>query len=109
MRVLRFIVDETTISKDPACDFSGMFPGRETEVRAEFVFSPDWKSRVKVAAFWSILDKEYPPQVINDDESCMVPIEALEKVAFKIQVLGQYRDKKVETNCLTIHQSGIKR
>lgn len=109
MRVLKFIVDESTITQDPACDFTGLFPGQEDQVLAEFTFSPDWKSRVKVAAFWSVMDKEYPPQVINTDGTCVIPTEALAKVAFKIQVLGKHRDKKVETNRLTIYQSGNRR
>lgn len=108
MRVLKFLVDDKTIRPDPACDFSGLFPGKEDQVRAEFTFSPDWKNRVKVAAFWSILDKEYEPQVVNDDGSCQIPIEALRKVAFKVQVLGKYRGIKTETNCLTVYQSGGK-
>lgn len=109
MRVLRFLVDNETIKPDPACDFTGMFPGSEELVQAEFIFSSDWKSRVKVAAFWSIMDNEYPPQVINTDGTCQIPVEALAKVAFKVQVLGKYRDAKVETNRLTVYQSGRKR
>ena len=109
MRVLKFIVDETTIKPDPDCDFTGLFPGQMERVVADFTFTPDWKSRVKVAAFWSIMGKEFPPQVINEEGLCEIPNEALAKVAFKVQVLGKHRDKKVETNQLTIYQSGNKR
>lgn len=106
MRVLRFIVDGTTIRQDPTCDFSGLFPGREEQMQAEFVFSPDWKSRTKVAAFWSILDKEFPPQVINDDGNCIIPIEALNKVVYKVQVIGRYKNTRIKTDCVTVYQSG---
>ena len=108
MRVLKFIVDGTTIKPDPTCDFNGLFPGRDNEIIAEFAFSSEWKSRLKVAAFWSILDKEYPPQIVNDDGTCIIPIEALSKVAFKMQIIGRGRDVKVETDCLTIYQRGSK-
>ena len=75
MRTLRFIVDDESIIKDPSCDFTGLFPKTNYEIRAEFVFSPEWKSRVKVAAFWSMLDKEYHPQVLEEDNTCMIPKE----------------------------------
>lgn len=107
MRVLKFIVDDETITQDPTCDFSGLFPGSSDQIRAQFTFSHHWKSRVKVAAFWSIMDKEYPPQAINDDGSCDIPIEALEKVAFKIQVLGKRRGGNVvKTNKIVIYKGG---
>lgn len=109
MRVLKFIVDNTTIKPDPNCDFTGLFPGMNERVLAEFTFSPDWKSTVKVAAFWSILDKEYPPQVINTDGTCQIPTEALAKVAFKVQVLGKrISGATVQTNKLVVYQSGNK-
>lgn len=113
MRTLRFIVDGDTIEQDPSCDFSNLFPGRNPEVEAEFVFSPEWENSVKVAAFWSMLDKEYEPQVLEDD-SCLIPMGALERASFKIQVIGKKREtsRKVialSTNKLTLRQSGGRR
>lgn len=109
MRVIRFIVKDNTIAIDPTCDLSVLFPGRDDPIIAEFDFSPEWKSRVKVASFCSIMDKEYPPQVINDDETCMIPIEALAKVAFKVQVIGKRKGgKPVKTNSVVVYQSGAR-
>lgn len=108
MRVLKFLVEDKTIRPDPSCDFSGLFPGKEKQLRAEFTFSPEWNNRMKVVAFWSILNKEYEPQLLNDD-GCLIPEEALSKVAFKIQILGKHNGVKTETNCLTIYQSGGKK
>lgn len=113
MRTLRFIVDGKTIKQDPSCDFSGLFPGRNPNIKAEFVFSDDWKNTVKVAAFWSILDSEYEPQAITDD-FCIIPTEALSRASFKIQVLGKksrpsFGKITLETNKLTIRQTGGKR
>lgn len=110
MRTLRFIVDGETIKQDPTCDFSGLFPGKNPNVMAEFVFSSEWENTIKVAAFWSILDKEYEPQVIEDD-GCVIPSEALAKASFKIQVLGKKKKTKqnapiLSTNKLTIRQMG---
>lgn len=110
MRVLTFIVEDETITLDPTCDLAGLFPGSEEQIQAEFVFSPEWKNRLKVAAFWSVMDKEYEPKVINDDNTCLIPEEALSKVAFKVQVLGKRRNNPiVKTNTVTIKQSGRKR
>lgn len=108
MRTLKFVVDGSTIRPDPSCDFSGLFPGAETSVKAEFSFSPEWKSMVKVAAFWSMMGSEYPPQVLKDGKSCMIPAEALKRAAFKVQVLGKYKGVPTSTDKLTIYQKGGK-
>lgn len=106
MRTLRFIVDGETIIQDPSCDFTGLFPKTNSEIRAEFVFSPEWSSRVKVAAYWSMLDKEYPPQVLEDDNTCLIPAEALARPAFKIQILGKQRGRVFKTNTMIVYQRG---
>lgn len=110
MRTLRFIVDGKSIKQDPTCDFSGLFPGKNPNVLAEFVFSSEWENTIKVAAFWSILDKEYEPQVIEDD-CCVIPPEALARASFKIQILGKKKKSRkntttLSTNKLTIRQMG---
>lgn len=108
MRILRFIVDGKSIKQDPSCDFSGLFPGKNPNIRAEFTFSSEWKNMVKVAAFWSMLDKEYEPQEIEDN-TCIIPSEALAKSSFKIQILGKKGNERIDTNKMTILQKGGKR
>lgn len=113
MRTLRFIVDDDKIKQDPSCDFTGLFPGRNPNIKAEFIFSKEWDNTVKVAAFWSMLDNEYEPQVLHDN-SCIIPAEALARASFKVQVLGRkskpaYSKATLTTNKLTIRQTGGKR
>lgn len=109
MRTLRFIVDGRDIKQDPSCSFNGLFPGTEDTIKAEFAFSSEWKSVVKVIAFWSLMDKEYPPQVLNYDENaCMIPKEALARPAFKIQILGKQNGRSFKTNMFTVYQRGGK-
>lgn len=113
MRILRFLVNGQSIEQDPSCDFSGLFPGRNPDVRAKFVFSSEWKNSVKVAAFWSMLGVEYEPQVLVDD-SCTIPVEALSRASFKIQVIGRKEMSAsnlttLSTNKLTVRQTGGKR
>lgn len=109
MRTLRFIVNDQIIEQDPKCDFSGLIPGTEGYLQAEFVFSPEWNGCVKVAAFYSSFGKEYPPQVLKDGKTCTIPAEALKKQVFKIQVLGERKGvnyKKLITNKVAVSQNG---
>ena len=109
MRVLSFIVDGEDIFNDPSCDFSGLFLSKNKDVRAEFVFSPEWNDKTKVVAFWSILGSEYEPKELQDDNTCIIPPEALDRAAFKIQVLGKKGNSKITTNKLTVLQLGDRR
>lgn len=109
MRILRFIVDGQSITQDPTCDFSGLIPGSKGYLRAEFSFSSDWNNCAKVAAFYSPMGREYPPQILKDGKSCVIPAEALEKQVFKIKVLGKRGDGfEIPTNKLTVCQDGGK-
>lgn len=108
MRVLRFIVDGQSIKPDPSCDFTGLFPGKNDHIQAEFEFSPEWDNKFKVVAFWSMLGSEYPPQLLDEYDTCEIPVEALARPAFTIQVLGRHRGPVISTNRLTVYQRGGK-
>lgn len=108
MRTLRFIVDGESIKQDPSCDFYGLSRGKNPAIRAEFTFSSEWKNKVKVAAFWSMLDSEYEPREIKEDGSCLIPAEALARPTFKIQVMGKKGNVRLTTNKLVIRQIGGK-
>lgn len=106
MRTLRFIVDKQIITQDPDCDFTNLVPGTEGYLQAEFVFSPEWNNCVKVAAFWSLIGREYPPQVLTSKGTCMIPAEALIKKRFMVSIVGRSNTKKMTTNKLTVTQDG---
>ena len=106
MRILRFIVENQIIKQDPTCDFTNLIPGSEGYLEAEFSFSKEWDNCAKVAAFYSPLGKEYPPRVLADGKSCVIPFEALEKKTFKIQVIGKKKDFKIKTNKVVVCQNG---
>lgn len=108
MRTLKFIVDKQIIKRDPNCDFKNLVPGTEGYLQAEFSFSPEWQGCKKVAAFFSPMGAEYPPQVLEDGKTCMIPSEALEGRRFKIQVLGKKDGFKLTTNKVTVSQNGGK-
>lgn len=109
MRTLKFIVDDKTIMQDPDCGFDDLFPGSESHILAEFAFSSEWKTAIKVAAFWSILGNEYPPQELKDGKSCIIPSEALARPSFKIQIIGKKGRSIITTNKFTVYQKGGKR
>ena len=108
MRTLRFIVDGKTVKQDPTCDFSGLFLNKDSGVCAEFIFSSEWNDKIKVAAFWSMLDREYEPQAL-DNNTCIIPVEAFSKASFKIQVLGVRGSERLTTNKLVVLQTGGRR
>ena len=98
MRTLKFIVDGQSITKDPNCDFSGLVPGTEEYLQAEFSFSSEWDGFVKAAAFCSMLGNEYPPQILTDGNVCVIPAEALKRRVFTVQIVGKRGESKLITN-----------
>lgn len=105
MRVLKFIVDGQMIKQDPNCDFSGLVPGSDGYLQAEFTLSPEWSGRSIVAAFYSPLGAEYEPQVV-DCGRCDIPKEALARRTFKIKLFGKSKDGTIKTNRVAVHQNG---
>ena len=103
MRTLKFIVNGQIIKQDPHCDFSGLVPGTEGYLWAEFTFSKEWENTPRVAAFYSRLGQEYPPQVLMNGRSCLITAEALRKRIFKVQVIGK---NGLVTNRFEIDQKG---
>ena len=108
MRTLNFIVTSQTIKRDPNCDFSGLVPGSEEYLQARFSFSPEWDGCIKVAGFYSMMGREYEPQVLKGGTTCLIPAEALKKKSFKIQIIGKKGTSKLTTNKVVVKQDGGK-
>lgn len=106
MRVLKFIVNGQSITQDPSCDFSGLAPGTEGHLQAEFSFSKEWNNTTKVVAFYSKLGNEYEPQPIENNRTCMIPRDATKKQSFKLQVIGTNRDYSIRTDRFEVIQKG---
>ena len=111
MRTLRFVVDGKSISPDPKCNFDGLVPGTDDSIQAEFIFKSDeWKACPKVVAFWSMLGREYQPQILESGKTtCMIPEEALKREKFKIQVIAKKTGYTIKTDKLIVHQRGVNR
>ena len=106
MRTLKFIVEGQIIRQDPSCDFTNLVPGSEGYLQAEFSFTPEWTDCVKVAGFYSAMGKEYPPQVLHNGKTCVIPSEALKRQIFKIRVVGRKDNLKLATNKVAVSQNG---
>ena len=107
MRTLKFIVEGQTIRQDPTCDFTGLYPGTEGYLRAEFSFSSEWRSAVKVVRFFSNMGREYEPQALKDGKTCMIPSDALKRKVFKVQVIGKSSElPRMTTNKVAVCQRG---
>lgn len=105
IRTLKFIINGQILEKDPNCDFSYLVPGTANYLKAEFDFSPEWDGYKKVVEF-SRFNTEYPPRVLTDGKSCMIPVEVTEQEAFRIRILGGKDDKNLATNSIIIVQNG---
>lgn len=108
MRTLNFIVENQIIKMDPSCDISDLVPGTQGYVRATFSFSPEWTGFKKVAIFSSAMGKKYSPQTLSDGKSCIIPMMALARRVFKIQVHGEKGALKLITNKVAVSQNGGK-
>ena len=108
MRTLSFIVEHDVIKQDPFCNFNGLFPAPNQKIQAHFAFSEEWTNIPKVVAFYSMLGKEFPPRLIDEENYCMIPPEALSLPTFKLQVLGNNQGKIIPTNTMTVYQKGGK-
>ncbi len=106
MSIITLIVDGNRIKVDPSCDLSSLFPHMPEPVQLKFALPSEWKSRLCVVAFWSMLGQEHPPRSLDDDNSCNVPTEALQRAAFRVQLLGKHKGEKFETTKCTIHLKG---
>ncbi len=106
MKNLKLFVEGDNLKLDSGYNPRDLFPGMKESVRLEFDFPPDWKNRVKVAAFWSVMGKEFPPQIIEDGKTCLVPTEALQGAVFKVQILGKKNGEKASTTKCTVYLKG---
>lgn len=110
MRTLRFRVNKQIISQDPNCNFDGLVPGTEGYLSLHFTFSPEWKDCIKYVGFYSMAGRQFLPQPVGKDNTCLVPKEAARLSNFKIQITGARPDGNytITSNRILIQQKGDK-
>jgi hypothetical protein len=101
MRLLKFNVNAQRITADPECDFSNIIAGTEGYLQAQFTFSSEWDSCVKVASFWR---GEKEEAVLIQDGKCDIPAAVLTGPSFRVSVIGKSDTYRITTNRLLVRQ-----
>lgn len=102
MRILQFVADGQRLKKKTDCDFSGLVAGSEGYLRAEFTFSDEWNDCKKAASFW-VGDKEYA-ELLDDNNSCVIPADALVGSLFEVSVVGVKPKYKINSTKTKVRQ-----
>ena len=105
MRSLKFNVSGQIVSPDQSCDFTGLVPGTEGYLKAEFSFSEEWNGCGKIGEFRRYVTSE-PVSVKLVGDACVIPAEALKGEAFKVSVIGIRRGFRIQTNMTEVRQDG---
>lgn len=102
-RILEFEVDGQRITKKRDCDFSNIVSGTIGYLKAKFYFSQsDWESCTKVVSFW--LEDQENAVLLDDNNMCTIPKEALTGEQFKVSVIGQKSGYRITTNKTKVKQ-----
>lgn len=103
MRILRFNVDKQRITKEKDCDFSGIVAGSIGYLHAKFHFSTEWdECTAKIARFW--IDEEEHSVILDSNNECEIPPEALTGRIFKVSVMGVAPSFRIDTNKTKVRQ-----
>lgn len=106
MRELRFTVEKQRITKQKDCDFSGIVAGSVGYLSAKFDFSEEWdQCTTKIARFWNGGNEH--SVILNEDNGCVIPAEALTTRVFEISVMGVAPSFRIETNKTKVRQEVI--
>ena len=106
MRVLVFNVKGQTIQPNSLSEISGLVAGTSGYIKAKFLFSEDWNGCAKVAGFFLKDNTEFPPCVLDNDNSCFIPEEILKYHEFSIKVYGKKNGYVITTRPINIKQYG---
>lgn len=106
MRTLVFNVKSQNIYPNSPTDIGGLVAGTSGYIRAKFLFSEDWDGCVKVAGFNSTDGAEFPPKVLDKENSCVIPTEALAYHEFDMKLYGKKKDYIITTRPIRIKQYG---
>lgn len=104
MRTLKFVVDEQSLRKDPACDFSGIVKGSKGYLQCSFSFSKEWTGCKVAASFWSY-DKEIDAAAVIHGV-CQIPDGVTDCRRFGVSLTGIKDGYRITTNKVWIGQEG---
>lgn len=103
MRTLEFEVMEQVLQKKEDCKFTDIVAGSIGYLQAKFYFKGDeWKDCIKVAGFWS--DGQEYAAVLDENDSCIIPKEALTKRKFVVSMTGAREGYRIKTTKTEVKQ-----
>ena len=104
-RVLKFVVNKQRIRKDKDCDFSNIVAGSSGYLYAEFEFTTDEWDRCRKAASFFYNGIEHGA-LLDENNTCLIPKEALIGDKFEVSVLGVDPENNYEipTSRITVSQ-----
>lgn len=95
MRKLIFIIQGQLIKPDPSCDFTGIVPGTEGYLQAEFKLDNAWDGCKIAASFWRGTDEFAVPLV---DGICTIPTNVLTAQYVGVSLTGISTNYRIVTN-----------
>ena len=106
MRTLEFEVKGQTLEKREGSDFSGLVAGTDGYLQAKFLFKGnEWRECVKAASFFS--DGVEYAAILDSNNTCVIPKEALVGNVFSVSVTGIRPGFKIKTNKTEVIQEVI--
>lgn len=102
MRTLNFVLDGQRLMKDKDCDFSNIVAGSVGYLKAKFQFSSEWSGCRKAASFW--VGEEEHAVMINAQNECVIPSDALKNDSFKVSVTGMKDGYQITSSKIKIKQ-----
>ena len=88
----------------PVGDHTGLIAGSKGYLIAKFEFDDDWDGCVKVASFY--VDENEYAELLDLDNSCTIPQEALTESIFEVRLEGRRKGYRIPTNRVRENQSG---
>lgn len=96
-RILEFDVKKQRIIRRKSCDFTKIVAGSVGYLRAKFYFTQsEWSGCRKAASFWVNLEEH--AALLDENDTCLIPAEALIGNKFEVSVTGMRHDYKITTN-----------
>lgn len=102
-RILEFDVNKQRLTKKRDCNFANIVAGSVGYLKAKFYFSQDeWRDCRKAVSFWK--DEEEYAVLLNENDECLIPSEALTGEKFLVSVTGARSDYRITTNKTKVKQ-----
>lgn len=106
MRILDFIVKGQSLTKNPDCDFGNIVAGTKGYLMARFQFyGNEWNGCKKAASFW-VDDKEHAA-LLDENNSCVIPAEALVNDRFEVSLTGLKDGLLIKTTKVKVKQEVV--